>query len=195
MSRSTMTKREQKKFEELLAMAAKVQGKSVEEIQVATGLTSVYSFEEACYEAQAVLNFYEYRIAPLMEKDESTATFDKRYRAWRFKNCKNCGEEFAYVFHYDGVAYCSLDCLAEALAKIGIRFTKNRELAKRWGVIGHPAVVSSIALKALSRLYENDFPAAFSQQSKDHPNNLPHRNQPGDTETLPDNQNNSSESI
>lgn len=159
--RSSMSKREQKKFDSLLADIARLQGTTVENLKEASGLNSSYSNEEAMYEAQAAFNFFTYRIAPVMEKGEVPAAFDQRYHAWRFKTCEECKERFAYVFHYDGVKFCSLDCLTKALAKIGIKFSKHQDIKKRWGLTSHPAIVSATALQAFAELYGHDASVAF----------------------------------
>ena len=152
MSQMKMTKAQQKKFEEILASQAKAAGVSEEELKQSFGIDTLYSQEEAIYEAQAVLNFFRHRRAPEMKKGETEQQFDARYREWRFKICEGCGFEFAYAYHYDGVKYCSLDCLEKALAEIGIKLTRNRPLELRWGRTAYPAIVSSSALKTLRSL-------------------------------------------
>lgn len=155
-----MNKRELKKFEKLLAGMAKVNSMEVEEIKETAGLNTVYSHDEQVYETQSVLNFFQSRIAPRIEAKEPVAAFDKRFHEWRFKDCKQCRERFAYAYHYDGVAYCSLDCMDEALKAIGLQATRGRDLKKRWGA-RHPAIVPSTALAALETLYGSSAPDAF----------------------------------
>lgn len=152
MTQMKMTKSQQKKFEEILAVQAKAAGVSEEDLKQSFGIDTLYSQEEAVYEAQAVLNFFRHRRAPEMKKGETEQQFDARYREWRFKICEGCNEEFAYAYHYDGVKYCSLDCLEKALQEIGIRLTRNRPLELRWGRTAYPAIVSSSALKTLKSL-------------------------------------------
>lgn len=152
MTQMKMTKAQKKKFDEILAQQAKAAGVSEEELKQSYGIDTLYSQEEQIYEAQAVLNFFRYRITPLMEKGETEQKFDARYNEWRFKKCEGCGEEFAYAYHYDGVKYCSLDCLEKALAEVGIKLTRNRPLELRWGRTAYPAIVSSSALKTLRSL-------------------------------------------
>lgn len=156
MTQMKMTKSQQRKFEEILAAQAKSQGVSEEELKQAYGIDTLYSTEEAVYEAQAVLNFFRHRIKPEMKKGETEQQFDARYREWRFKVCDGCKEEFAYAYHYDGVKYCSLDCLEKALAEEGIRLTRNRPLELRWGRTAYPAIVSSSALKTLKSLTHSE---------------------------------------
>lgn len=158
MTQMKMTKRQQKQFEEILRKQAEAAGVSEEELKQSFGIDTLYSTEEAIYEAQAVLNFFRYRIKPEMQKGETEQKFDARYNEWRFKKCEGCGERFAYAFHYDGVKYCSLDCLEIALAEEGIKLTRNRPLELRWGRTAYPAIVSSSALKILESLPHSQQP-------------------------------------
>lgn len=168
--RISMDKRQQKAFEKLLETYAKVNKTTVEDIKETAGFDSLYSHEESVYEAQAVYNFFTARIQPLLEKGEKPEDFDKRYREWRIKKCQNCNEEFAYAYTYDGVAFCSLNCLQEQLQTIGVKFTVNRDLKKRWGNF-HPAVVSSSALGTLKDLYQTVAADAFENVDPSRPNN------------------------
>lgn len=152
MPQMKMTKKQKEKFEEILRKQAEAAGVSEEELKQSFGIDTLYSQEEQVYEAQAVLNFFRHRIAPQMEKGETEQKFDARYNEWRFKKCEGCKERFAYAFHYDGVKYCSLDCLETALAEVGIKLTRNRPLELRWGRTAYPAIVSSSALKILESL-------------------------------------------
>lgn len=161
MPRQPMGKRDQKKFDDVVAAMATIQGKTPEEIMESMGVKSQLTVEEAMYEATAVLHFFESRIQPLMEKDESPEQFDKRFRAWKFKDCKGCGDKFAYAWHYDGVTCCSLDCVAKVLAEQGIEFRPWRDIKRRWGPTSHPAVVPAPALKTLVQQYGHDVPNAF----------------------------------
>lgn len=156
-----MTKAQQRKFEEALKGIAKRRGTSTEEIKEDAGFDTLYSTEGAIYEAMAVFNFFKSRIEPLLEPKEDPKKFDARRREWRFRKCDGCSEEFAYAYHYEGVKFCSLDCLEEALRKIGITFSRHRDLAKRWGPTAYPAIVPSSALKALKASYSDLTPSSF----------------------------------
>lgn len=165
-----MTKRQQEKFNAILAGFANTMGKDEEVLkeQVAT----LYDAESNYYEGQAVYNFFKARVEPRLEKNEFPADFDKRYREWRIRVCEECEEEFAYAFHYDGVKFCSLDCLDNALKKIGLQVTRGRELTKRWGLFFHPAIVPSSALKSLKEIYPTAFedePSVDGSNPQQHP--------------------------
>lgn len=175
-----MDKRQQKKFEKLLAQMAKVNQTDVETIKEVNNLDALQSFEEKVLESQSVLNFYRARIEPRLEKGEQPAEFDKRYREWRIRKCEECEEEFAYAYSYEGVKFCSLDCLDGALRKIGLQVTRGRELKKRWGVFAHPAIVPSSALATLKTLYSDASPDAFSPEVPDHP--TPHQVQDAESQ-------------
>lgn len=153
-----MTKRQATTFEKLLAQMAKVNGTTVEDLKAEA---EIYSTEDYAYEMQSVLNFFEARIQPRIEAKETPVAFDKRYREWRVKICKGCGEEFAYAYHYDGVGSCSLECLEKALNAIGIKFSRHHDLRRRWGQM-HPAIVPATALAALKTLYGELAIDAFS---------------------------------
>lgn len=165
-----MNKREQKKFESLLASMAKVNPEFNLE-QTKEELQYLYSHEESMYEGQSVLNFYKARIQPRLgefdkhgQPKEFPGEFDKRYREWRIRICEGCNEEYAYAFNYDGVKYCSLECLDDALHKIGLQVTRGRELKKRWGVFYHPAIVPSSAFAVLKASFAESVPDAFVMQ-------------------------------
>lgn len=157
-----MTKAQARKFEQLMGKLATVNNTTVEEIKTENHIGTLYSLEEHVYEAQAVLNFFTARVKPFIGKDEPPAKFDARYREWRIRECKHCKDNFAYAFNYDGVAYCSLDCLDAALREIGLEVTRGRDLKKRWGEYYHPAIVSSGALATLERAYGHCCEHAFA---------------------------------
>lgn len=157
-----MTKAQARKFEELMGKLAKANETTVENIKTENHIGTLYSYEEHVYEAQAVLNFFAARVKPLLEKGENPVKFDARYREWRIRECKQCTEKFAYAFAYDGVSYCSLDCLDAALKEIGLEVTRGRDLKKRWGIHYHPAIVNSSALATLERAYGHCCGDAFS---------------------------------
>lgn len=149
---------------------AAVTGQDPEELKAQVITAQLYSEEDSMYEAQSVLNFYKARIEPYLEKAEKPEDFDKRFREWRFRTCAGCGETFAYAWNYEGVGTCSLECAEEALAKIGIIFSRHHDLKKRWGYFYHPAIVSSSALKSLRSLYADAAPDSFAPDESYHPN-------------------------
>lgn len=148
-----------KRQENLLSKIAALLEKPVEEIKEARAL---YTEEEAALEAQSVLNFYEWRKRLIREKGETDRVWEARNRVWKYKTCKGCEETFAYSYHYDGVAYCSLDCLQGALKKIGLQVTYGQPLMKRWG-LRYPGIVPSSALKSLEVVL-----TASSEQTSEH---------------------------
>lgn len=155
-----MKKTDQNKLAKILAGLAKHNPDlKVEEMQEA--VKPLYSQESTMYIGQSVLNFFAARIQPRIEKGESEVIFDARYREWRIKKCKTCGEEFAYAWSYDGVANCSMECLEKSLQAIGLTLTRDRDLKLRWGLYSHPAIVPPAALQALKDQYETSVPDAF----------------------------------
>jgi hypothetical protein len=88
------------------------------------------------------------------KRPETDAEFEARYREWNFKTCKHCKLEFAYAYTYDGVAYCSLECVDASLAEIGLQVTRNRDPKMRWGNY-HPAIVSASSLAELRDVYSD----------------------------------------
>lgn len=174
------SKRQLAQFEKLLASYAKQDGVEVEELKQTAEIGALYTQEAAAYEAQACLNFYEARVEPFLGKQEKPEDFDKRFREWRFRLCKFCEEQFAYAYNYEGVSYCSLDCLEQALLRIGIKFSRGKDLKKRWGVFYHPAIVSATALEALKTLYNGGAPEAFDDSLSDHPKPQVHSDQQDD---------------
>jgi len=155
-----MKKTDQNKLAKILAGLAKHNPDlKVEEMQEA--VKPLYSQESTMYIGQAILNFYGARIQPRLEKGEKEVAFDARYREWRIKKCKTCGEEFAYAWSYDGVANCSMECLENALHAIGIKLTRDRDLRLRYGPYSHPAIVPAAALSVLKEEYGTSVPSAF----------------------------------
>jgi hypothetical protein len=164
-----MTKKQMARFQKILEQAASATGTSVEAIKEEHGVGALQSREEEVYERQAVYNFFKARIEPTLPQKigrnytaKELEEFDKAFREWRIRTCEECGEDFAYAFSYDGVKFCSLDCLDGALRKIGLQVTRGRDLKKRWGVFHHPAIVPSSALATLKTLYNDSSPDAFS---------------------------------
>lgn len=149
-----------KRQENLLAKIAEALGKNVEEIKEKAA--PLYSYEEEVYQRQAIINFFEARVQPTRRmikengksRQETDAEFEARYKEWNFKKCKHCTEIFAYAYTYDGVAYCSLECVDAELKKIGLELTRGRDTKRRWGN-HHPAIVPPSALEALQNAFPN----------------------------------------
>lgn len=159
-----------KSKDKLLSQIAAFLGQDEEEVKKVATTANRYSHDEMMMEGQSVLNFYKIRInerPPERKQGESVLKFTQRqqeyeakYNEWKFKECETCKEEFAYAYTYDGVKFCSLDCLQSALEGAGLKFTPGRDLRKRWGT-HHPAVVSSTALAELKSA-NSDHSSAFS---------------------------------
>jgi len=147
-------KRHINKFAALMEQFAALNGQDAVENLEAVKLQELYSTEGLMLEAHAVYNFFEARVQPFIEKDEKPSDFDRRYREWRFKRCKGCGEVFAYAWDYDSISFCSLDCLEADLEKVGIVFSRHKDLKRRWGK-KYPAIVPSSALQTLQELHPN----------------------------------------
>lgn len=155
-----------KRQDNLLAKIAALTGKSFEEVkEVAAPLSSE---EENAYEAQSVLNFFEARIKPRQELKEKDADYERRFKEWQFKTCKQCKEEFAYAYTYDGVAYCSFSCIEASLKEIGIVFSRHDDSKRRWS-FHRPAIVSSEALQTLRSAFEDSAGAYDVPVSSLHP--------------------------
>lgn len=135
--------------EDLLNKIASNLGMTKEEAMEESDLTT---FEDKMIEGQSVLDYYTWRRSLTKKPKETDDQFNKRLDQWKYKQCKSCKETFAYNFHYDGVAYCSLMCLDQALRDIGLVFHYNRDLNKRWGYT-HPSIINSQVLKLVEQLF------------------------------------------
>ena len=144
----------------LLQKIAKVTQSDPEELAKKAEQGSLYSFEEQVLESQSVINFYRARIArrpPTRKQGESLLSFtsrqveyEKAANEWRIRTCEGCKLEFAYAFSYEGVKFCSLDCLDSELRKMGLKVTRGRDMVKRWGLL-HPAIVPASAYAMLKQ--------------------------------------------
>lgn len=135
-----------KREENLLGKIAALLNKPVDEVKEAK---AVYTEEEQLYEAQSVLNYFQWRKRLIRERNEPDRIWEARLKVWQYKICDGCKEKFAYSLHYDGVKFCSLDCLRAALKEQGIEFNPYRPLFKRYGFHQRPGIVPSSALKSL----------------------------------------------
>lgn len=150
-------------MEKLLAKIAKVTNTDAEELKEKQEQGNLYSYEESLFEAQSVINYYKARIArrpPTRKQGESLLAFTQRQldyekatNEWKVRVCEGCHNEFVYAYTYEGVKYCSLDCLDAELKKIGLQVTRGRDLLKRWGYF-HPAIVPSSAYAILKKMEE-----------------------------------------
>lgn len=160
--------------EKLLAKIAALTGSDATELKEKADKSNLYSHDEMVFESQSVINFFKARILrrpPTRKQGETLLSFNARlleYEAaaneWKIRDCEGCHMPFAYAYTYEGVKFCSLDCMDAELRKIGLKVTRGRDLRKRWGLF-HPAIVPSEAYDNLKRLY----PWAFEQDEPESP--------------------------
>lgn len=155
-----------KREENLLGKIAALLNKPVEEVKEAK---AVYTEEEQLYEAQSVLNYFQWRKRLVRERNEPDRIWEARLRVWQYKQCEGCKEKFAYSLHYDGVKFCSLDCLRAALKEDGIEFNPYRPLFKRYGFHQRPGIVPSSALKSVEFALSASSLEPFENALSSHP--------------------------
>lgn len=109
-----------------IALAEKALGRKID--------VPIETIEDQVREAQAVIGYFQTRGEDFYEK-----------------TCKNCSRLFAYRWRYEGVAYCSIQCMKEVLAEIGIEWNPMKMPHERWGKT-IPAVVSPEALEILKSI-------------------------------------------
>lgn len=147
----------------LLAKIAALTGSDATELKKASEQGNLYSHEEMVFESQSVVNYYRAVIArrpPVRKQGESLLSFTKRQNEyenarneWKTRICEGCELPFAYAYSYEGVKFCSLDCLDSELRKIGLKVTRGRNLKQRWGYL-YPAIVPSSAFEILKEMEE-----------------------------------------
>src|SRR5574342_1324591 len=125
-------------MDKLMAKIAAVTNTDEEKLKEASKKATLYSYDEQMMESQSVINFYKARIEPkppIQRSGESNLDFatrkieyERAFNEWRIRVCEGCGLDFAYAFHYEGVKFCSLDCLDSELRKIGLQVTRGRDL-------------------------------------------------------------------
>lgn len=167
-----MGKREHNKVQHALEKFAAAAGLDSDSLKQEIDLDSLYSQAENMMEGQAVINFFKFRIKPILDgkkPGESTVKFNQRekewenaYNEWKIRECETCHLPFAYALDYEGVKYCSLYCLDKELKSIGLHVTRGRDLRKRWGVSYHPAIVPSSAFDSLHQIYGDRAESSFS---------------------------------
>lgn len=155
-----------KREENLLAKIANLLGKDVEEVKEAK---AVYTEEEQMYEAMSVYNFFEWRKSLVRGLKETDAQWEARNRVWKYRICAECTGKFAYSLHYDGVKFCSLECLKEALKKQGLTFNPYRPLSKRYGFHQRPGIVPASALLSVESALAASSLEQPENASSDHP--------------------------
>lgn len=109
-----------------IALAEKALGRKID--------VSIDTIEDQVREAQAVIGYFESRGEDFYEQV-----------------CKHCGRTYAYKWRYRGVAYCSVGCMREVLAEIGIQWNPGKQPHERWGRT-IPAIVPPEALEILKSL-------------------------------------------
>jgi hypothetical protein len=116
-----------------LELAALALGIDVEVLAAQYKPAKAESTEEKMYEAQSVLNYFE------------------RVNEFKQIPCRNCGEPFAYDWHFAGVKYCTIHCMRRALEEQGLSWNPDKEPELRWG-LSRPAIVPSQVLALLREL-------------------------------------------
>lgn len=109
-----------------IELAEKALGKKID--------VPIETIEDQVREAQAVLTYFELRGEDFYEQ-----------------KCKSCGKIYAYKWRYRGVAYCSIQCMKDALAEIGIQWNPNKMPHERWGRT-IPALIPPEALAILKEI-------------------------------------------
>jgi hypothetical protein len=90
----------------------------------------------------------ESRLDKLREAQSVILYFDTLGEGFKEKQCKNCKQMFAYKWELSNIAFCSVNCAAEDLRQIGIKWDPDKPQSQRWGHHA-PAVVPPIALEIL----------------------------------------------
>ena len=160
-----MAPRRKKVSDNLLARIAAVLEQDVEEIK-SVAKPELATYEEKVLQRQSIINYFRTVYAakePVQKTGESKAEFAKRYtewqnarNEWKRRRCEGCGLDFVYAFNYEGVKFCTLECMDAELRKIGVDVTPQKGGPARWGPLKHPAVVPASAVKALEDLYATD---------------------------------------
>lgn len=158
-------RRRKKVNDNLLARIAAVLEQDVEEIR-AVAKPELATYEEKVLQRQSIINYYRTVISakePTQKSGESKAEFAKRLtewqnarNEWRRRRCEGCNLEFVYAYHYEGVKFCTLECMDAELRKIGVSVTPQKGGPARWGPLYHPAIVPASAVKAFEDLFPDD---------------------------------------
>jgi len=126
-------------------------GLKTEEVakEIPTG-KQLESTEELLQEAQAVINYYEWRGKEF-------------YR----ETCKQCKQKFRYTYYYKGIKLCSIQCMGRYLENLGLRWTPHKPLDERWGFRGAPMIVVPQALNLVDSLLEEQGQGPLPFESQD----------------------------
>ena len=89
----------------------------------------------------------------VVEAESVITYFEVRGKGFKKIPCRNCGKIFAYSYHIDGVKHCSVECIAQTLRKMGLKWDPLRSVDRRWGLY-RPAVVPPSALNSLLSLVD-----------------------------------------
>lgn len=167
-------KKQGKRHDNLLAKIAALTETDLDAVREAA-TPELYSVEDKAYVKQAAINFFYTRVKPEIPQQKPgeskpkyvarCAEYERAFNEWRFRECKGCKETFAYAYHYEGVSYCSLECLDAELRKIGVAVTPGKDPATRWGN-QHPAVVNSETLRVLEEKHTDGASLAESTLQK-----------------------------
>jgi len=138
----------------LAEQMAKFTGQSVEEIlktlPAQEEVEVVPDIETSVFQAQAVLNY-----------------FSALGNGFYHRPCKICDRIFAYSYSYPGIKTCSVECMKEDLARIGIEWDPEKPLRERWNRI-MPAIVPPEALELLQKVEHQEVcPKWLAEKAKD----------------------------
>lgn len=160
-----MSRKRKVNQDKLLAKIAAALGQDVDEVK-AVAKPELATYEEKVLQRQSIINYFRTVYSakePVQKTGETKAEFAKRLteyhnarNEWRRRICEGCGFEFIYAFNYEGVKFCTLECMDAELRKIGVEVTPQKGGPARWGPIKHPAVVPATAVKALEVLHSDD---------------------------------------
>lgn len=111
--------------------------------------TPIETIDDQIREAAAVLKYFE---------DKGTDFFEQV--------CKKCGKTYAYKWRYRGVAYCSIQCMKDALEEIGMRWDHGKPPHERWGRT-IPVLVPPEALEILKDILPSPEPTGPTGEPDD----------------------------
>lgn len=101
---------------------------------------------------QQSLTSHSETVADKLHEGQSVLNyFATRGKGFKTEVCRTCELTFAYSLHFDGVKYCSITCMREALHKIGLQWNSEREPERRWGAY-RPAIVPPAALSIVGQV-------------------------------------------
>lgn len=80
----------------------------------------------------------------IIREAASVIQYFDMHEKFKTEICRNCKQEFAYGYYVTAVKYCSIPCMAAALAEIGLSWDPGKPAEQRWGRYV-PAIVPPLA--------------------------------------------------